>query len=130
MGPAETDRMANVLVCLRKAAAKMDGDAYLALRWEFNGTCYRASGHRRLVTASRAGSPRRANAERRRAAAASRDVKRLFDPNGILDPGMLLGEDQFSARGSTPRYRRCASASSMRAAAVVSAAIRPPTITS
>ena len=26
-----------------------DVDAYLALRWEFYGTCYRASGRRRLV---------------------------------------------------------------------------------
>ena len=34
---------------LERAAAKQDVDAYLALRWEFYGTCYRASGRRRLV---------------------------------------------------------------------------------
>ena len=28
---------------------QQDVDAYLALRWEFYGTCYRASGRRRLV---------------------------------------------------------------------------------
>lgn len=45
----EIDRMAQVLVRLRKAAAKQDVDSYLSLRWEFYGTCYRASGRRRLV---------------------------------------------------------------------------------
>src|ERR671910_287596 len=45
----ETGRMHSVLAQLRKAAAKQDVDAYLALRWEFYGTCYRASGRRRLV---------------------------------------------------------------------------------
>jgi DNA-binding GntR family transcriptional regulator len=49
VGSRETGRMAEVLVRLRKAAAKQDIDAYLALRWEFYGTCYRASGRRRLV---------------------------------------------------------------------------------
>ena len=33
----------------RKAATKQDVDAYLSLRWEFYGTCYRTSGRRRLV---------------------------------------------------------------------------------
>jgi len=46
---AETGRMAGVLVRLRRAAAKQDVDSYLTLRWEFYGTCYRASGRRRLV---------------------------------------------------------------------------------
>jgi DNA-binding GntR family transcriptional regulator len=46
---SETVRMAEVLVGLRRAASKQDVDAYLALRWEFYGTCYRASGRRRLV---------------------------------------------------------------------------------
>jgi DNA-binding GntR family transcriptional regulator len=46
---ARTDRMADVLMRLRSAAVKQDVDAYLALRWEFYETCYRASGRRRLV---------------------------------------------------------------------------------
>ncbi|MGZ8782936.1 MAG: GntR family transcriptional regulator [Gaiellaceae bacterium] len=37
------------LARLERAAAEEDVDAYLALRWEFYGTCYRASGRRRLV---------------------------------------------------------------------------------
>jgi DNA-binding GntR family transcriptional regulator len=49
IGAAETGRMAEVLMRLRKAAAAQDVDSYLALRWEFYGTCYRASGRRRLV---------------------------------------------------------------------------------
>ena len=49
VGAAETDRMAKVLTRLRRAAANQDVDSYLALRWEFYGTCYRASGRRRLV---------------------------------------------------------------------------------
>ena len=38
-------------VFARRVAAWLaeDVDAYLALRWEFYGTCYRASGRRRLV---------------------------------------------------------------------------------
>ncbi len=49
VGAAETGRMAGVLERLRRAATTEDVDAYLALRWEFYGTCYRASGRRRLV---------------------------------------------------------------------------------
>ena len=49
VGPPETNRMAEVLARLDKAATKQDVDAYLSLRWEFYGTCYRASGRRRLV---------------------------------------------------------------------------------
>lgn len=49
VGTTETDRMADLLVRLRRAASKQDVDAYLTLRWEFYGTCYRASGRRRLV---------------------------------------------------------------------------------
>jgi DNA-binding GntR family transcriptional regulator len=49
VGAPESDRMAGLLVRLRTAAAKQDVDSYLALRWEFYGTCYRASGRRRLV---------------------------------------------------------------------------------
>jgi len=49
LGAPETARMAAVLERLRRAATKQDVDAYLALRWEFYGTCYRASGRRRLV---------------------------------------------------------------------------------
>jgi len=46
----DTARMATSLERLRAAAAAQDVDAYLALRWEFYGTCYRASGRRRLVS--------------------------------------------------------------------------------
>jgi DNA-binding GntR family transcriptional regulator len=46
---SETVAMNDVLVRLRAAAAREDVDAYLSLRWEFYGTCYRASGRRRLV---------------------------------------------------------------------------------
>ena len=41
--------MRKTLDKLERAAAAEDVDAYLALRWEFYGTCYRASGRRRLV---------------------------------------------------------------------------------
>ena len=41
--------MRETLGKLEQAAAAQDVDAYLALRWEFYGTCYRASGRRRLV---------------------------------------------------------------------------------
>ena len=46
---SETRRMTKMLTQLRAAAAHQDVEAYLALRWEFYGTCYRASGRRRLV---------------------------------------------------------------------------------
>jgi DNA-binding GntR family transcriptional regulator len=49
VGGAETGRMASLLTRLRSAAANQDVDSYLALRWEFYGTCYRASGRHRLV---------------------------------------------------------------------------------
>lgn len=49
VGGAETGRMAAVLMRLRSAAATQDVDSYLVLRWEFYGTCYRASGRQRLV---------------------------------------------------------------------------------
>lgn len=47
----DTERaaMRATLERLERAAAAQDVDAYLALRWEFYGTCYRASGRRRLV---------------------------------------------------------------------------------
>jgi len=41
--------MRSTLGRLEQAAATQDVDAYLALRWEFYGTCYRSSGRRRLV---------------------------------------------------------------------------------
>ena len=49
VGPAELASMRRSLGRLERAAAAQDVDAYLALRWEFYGTCYRASGRRRLV---------------------------------------------------------------------------------
>jgi DNA-binding GntR family transcriptional regulator len=49
VGPKELASMRKTLRKLDKAAADQDVDAYLALRWEFYGTCYRASGRRRLV---------------------------------------------------------------------------------
>src|ERR687897_3024870 len=47
--PKELASMRKTLGRLERAAAERDVDAYLALRWEFYGTCYRASGRRRLV---------------------------------------------------------------------------------
>ena len=41
--------MRKTLGRLERAASDQDVDAYLALRWEFYGTCYRASGRARLV---------------------------------------------------------------------------------
>ena len=41
--------MRSTLTRLERAAAAQDVDGYLALRWEFYGTCYRASGRSRLV---------------------------------------------------------------------------------
>ncbi len=49
VGEPETSRMDEALGLLRHAAARENVDEYLALRWEFYGTCYRASGRRRLV---------------------------------------------------------------------------------
>ena len=49
VGPDELAGMRESLVALERAAGDQDVDAYLALRWEFYGTCYRASGRRRLV---------------------------------------------------------------------------------
>jgi DNA-binding GntR family transcriptional regulator len=49
VGPEELASMRQTLGRLEHAAAAQDVDAYLALRWEFYGTCYRASGRRRLV---------------------------------------------------------------------------------
>src|SRR5688500_19831875 len=49
VGPGELASMKETLHKLEQAAAEEDVDAYLALRWEFYGTCYRASGRRRLV---------------------------------------------------------------------------------
>jgi DNA-binding GntR family transcriptional regulator len=49
VGPKELASMRKTLGRLERAAADRDVDAYLALRWEFYGTCYRASGRRRLV---------------------------------------------------------------------------------
>jgi DNA-binding GntR family transcriptional regulator len=49
VGPKELGSMRKTLGKLEQAAAARDVDAYLALRWEFYGTCYRASGRRRLV---------------------------------------------------------------------------------
>ncbi len=49
VGATETGRMAEVLTRLREAASNQNVDSYLALRWEFYETCYRASGRRRLV---------------------------------------------------------------------------------
>jgi DNA-binding GntR family transcriptional regulator len=49
VGPKELASMRATLGRLERAATAEDVDAYLALRWEFYGTCYRASGRRRLV---------------------------------------------------------------------------------
>jgi DNA-binding GntR family transcriptional regulator len=49
VGPQELASMRETLSRLEEAASAQDVDAYLALRWEFYGTCYRASGRRRLV---------------------------------------------------------------------------------
>ena len=49
VGARELASMRKSLGRLEGAAVKQDVDAYLALRWEFYGTCYRASGRRRLV---------------------------------------------------------------------------------
>jgi DNA-binding GntR family transcriptional regulator len=49
VGPGELASMQETLEKLEQAAAEQDVAAYLALRWEFYGTCYRASGRRRLV---------------------------------------------------------------------------------
>ena len=49
VGPTELAGMRKSLDKLERAAAAEDVDAYLALRWELYGRCYRASGRRRLV---------------------------------------------------------------------------------
>lgn len=49
VGDGELDRMRALLARLEELAARQALDEYLALRWEFHGACYRASGRRRLV---------------------------------------------------------------------------------
>lgn len=49
VGSKELAGMQRTLGKLERAAAAQDVDAYLALRWEFYGTAYRASGRGRLV---------------------------------------------------------------------------------
>ena len=49
VGPDELEMMREDLVHLRDAARAQDVDTYLGLRWDFYGTCYRASGRPRLV---------------------------------------------------------------------------------
>src|ERR687897_1288406 len=49
VGDRERASMRSTLTRLEQAAAAEDVDEYLALRWEFYGTCYRASGRRRLL---------------------------------------------------------------------------------
>lgn len=49
VAPDELDEMKEYLAHLRDAAREQDVDRYLALRWDFYGACYRASGRRRLV---------------------------------------------------------------------------------
>ena len=49
VGSKELASMRKTLARLDRAAADQNVDAYLALRWEFYGTCYRASSRRRLV---------------------------------------------------------------------------------
>lgn len=56
VGAAALDRdelaeMRRHLTTLRRLAREQDVDAYLETRWAFYGTCYRASGRRRLVDA-------------------------------------------------------------------------------
>jgi DNA-binding GntR family transcriptional regulator len=46
---ADIASMRRLLTRLRRLARERDVDAYLAERWEFYATCYRASGRRRLV---------------------------------------------------------------------------------
>lgn len=49
VGHEELESMSVSLANLRDAARSQDVDNYLSLRWDFYGTCYRASGRRRLV---------------------------------------------------------------------------------
>jgi DNA-binding GntR family transcriptional regulator len=49
VGADELARMREYLAALRDAARAQDVDTYLGLRWDFYGTCYRASGRPRLV---------------------------------------------------------------------------------
>lgn len=49
VGPKEIAQMRKLLERLRAAAARDDVDEYIALREDFYGTAYRASGRRRLV---------------------------------------------------------------------------------
>ncbi len=49
VGPEEKAQMRALISQLRAAASKQDVDEYIALREDFYGTAYRASGRRRLV---------------------------------------------------------------------------------
>lgn len=49
LSEADIVSMRRLLTALRALARERDVDAYLARRWEFYATCYRASGRKRLV---------------------------------------------------------------------------------
>lgn len=49
VGAGELDAMRTTLDRLRVLASRQRVDEYLALRWQFHATCYRASGRTRLV---------------------------------------------------------------------------------
>ena len=49
LSEADIASMRRLLTALRALARQRDVDAYLARRWEFYATCYRASGRKRLV---------------------------------------------------------------------------------
>lgn len=90
LGDAEVDRMRTMLEDLRHLAARQDVDGYLALRWEFHATCYRASGRGRLVSA----------------------VERLYRRSERYNRIVLASPERF--RESVDRYREFLAACEQR----------------
>jgi DNA-binding GntR family transcriptional regulator len=81
VGWNEVLSMRPMLTRLRDLASRQEVEEYLALRWEFHATCYRASGRRRLVE----------------------DVERLYRRSERYNRLVLATPERF--RESVGRYR-------------------------
>ena len=82
VGPAELERMRELLAALERLGAEQDVDGYLHARWEFHATCYRSAGRPRLVG----------------------EVERLFWRSERYNRLVLSTPERF--RGSVGNYRR------------------------
>jgi DNA-binding GntR family transcriptional regulator len=99
VGPAELERMRELLAELERLARPEDVDGYLRARWEFHATCYAAARRPRLL----------------------HEVERLFWRSERYNRIVLSTEERFAA--SVANYRRfyeaCAAADAQLAARVI-----------